>query len=134
MSINPGIGQIIDIMSKHTINEQHILKIEEHIDDIDAKLSEKKIDTNKLSSLKDKLMFIEQFYINKTCIETEINCKIGRLEQNYEILKKNMENISRDIKFIKEQINILTINHTVKEKLNIFSKLFKKDFLFTNKR
>ena len=134
MSINPGIGQIIDIMSKHTINEQHILKIEEHIDDIDAKLSEIKIDTNKLSSLKDKLMFIEQFYINKTCIETEINCKIGRLEQNYEILKKNMENISRDIKFIKEQINILTINHTVKEKLNIFSKLFKKDFLFTNKR
>lgn len=134
MSINPGIGKIIDIMSKRTINEQHILKLEEHMDDIDAKLSEIKIDTNKLSSLKDKLMFIEQFYINKTCIETEINCKIGRLEQNCEIFKKNMENMARDIKFIKEQVKILTINHTVKEKLNIFSKLFKKDFLFTSKR
>jgi hypothetical protein len=126
-----GNGQIIDIMNKRLLNQNQIINLEENIYNIELTLDNIKLDTDKLSSLKDKLMFIEQCYINKTSIESDINCKIGRIEQNCESFKRNIENLCKDIKFIKDQVKILTNN---KDKKNILSLLFKKDFLFTSKR
>jgi archaellum component FlaC len=131
MDDTPGIGQIIDVMYKRTINQNTILRIEENISNIELKLESIKNDTNKLSSLKDKLMFIEQFYINKTSIETDINCKIGRIEHTCEGFKRHIEILSKDVKFIKDHIKLKEYN---KNKISLFTKIFKKNFLFTNKR
>lgn len=109
------VGQIIDIMSKRVIHDNAIDRLERKISVVEKNLQEQveelengikliQEDTHNLKLLKNKLLFIEQLYLNKTSFETEIDSKVGRIEHNVDVLKRHLENVTKDIRYIKDQI------------------------------
>jgi chromosome segregation ATPase len=113
-----GVGYLIESMSKRANKDQalddlqsRLLEIEsdlkKKIDEIESGLTSIHADTQGLTILKNKLMFIEQFYLKKTGFETEIDAKLGRVEQSVDALKRNMEGLMKDVKYVKEQINVI---------------------------
>lgn len=111
-------SQIVEAINRRTVSDHKLAKIETQLDILHTELNKRidelengieviQNDTEHLAVLKNKLMFIEQFYLKKTCFETEIDTKVGRIEQNIEFLKKSMEGLIKDLKFVKEQVKFM---------------------------
>jgi DNA repair ATPase RecN len=110
--------QIVEAINRRSVNDQKLVKIEAQLESLHTEISKRidelqngieviQGDTEHLAVLKNKLMFIEQFYLKKTCFETEIDTKVDRIEQNIENLKKNMDGLIKDLKFVKEQVKYM---------------------------
>lgn len=120
--MNPN--SIVGSIQKRMINDMALEELQKQITDINTILSEKftelemgiadvQKDTQNLQLLKNKLLFIEQFYIRRTSFETEIDSKIGRIEHNLEVVKKQVDTVAKDMRFMKEHYKTIRAKNLV---------------------
>lgn len=87
----------------------NLLSLETQIDTQFKKLQEEfniaRENNKNINCLKDRLIFIEQFYIKRTGIETDIECQLNRIAFNISILKKSIDGLVKDMKVVKQHIN-----------------------------
>ena len=125
MTIAPltfSLGNIIETLQRRAISESTFEKLQNlevnvnvNFQQIQNELNLIKEDTQQLQLLKNKLLFIEQFYMNKTSFETEIDSKLSRIEDNMDSMKRHVDILLNEVKSIKKKLFILSEEKSTKK-------------------
>lgn len=109
-----SLGHIIEAIHRRSLSETTLEKLQElesdvrkQFDELHKDLHHLKEDTQHLQLLRNKLLFIEQFYLNKTSFETEIDAKLARIEDSIDGMKRNVEVLMNEVRTMKKKLNVL---------------------------